>query len=48
MLFALETGDLLLVLTSFRFRDEVDEEFHHPMLSQKSHFLSPRAYCWSR
>ena len=21
--------------------DEVDEEFHHPILSQKSHFLSP-------
>ena len=45
MLFALQTGKLLHVLTSFGFRDEVDEEFHQPMLSQKSHFLSPRAYC---
>src|SRR6478672_3918862 len=48
MLFALQTGHLLHVLTKFGFRDEVDEEFHHPMLSQKSHFLSPRAYCSSR
>jgi hypothetical protein len=48
MLFAFQTGDLLHVLTSFGFGDEVDEEFHHSMLSQKSHFLSPRAYCRSR
>ena len=39
MLFALQTGDLLHVLASSGFRDEVDEEFHHSMLSQKSHFL---------
>src|SRR5262245_18039239 len=39
MLFALQTGNLH-VLTSFRFRDEVDKELHHPILSQKSHFLS--------
>jgi hypothetical protein len=45
MLFALQTGNLLHVLTSFGFRDEVDEEFHQPMLSQKSHLFSPRAYC---
>jgi hypothetical protein len=45
MLFAFQTGDLLHVLTKIGFGDEVDEEFHHPMLSQKSHFLSPRAYC---
>jgi|SRR6516165_3951130 len=45
MLFALQTGDLLHLLTNFGFGDEVDEEFHHPILSQKSHSLSPRAYC---
>ena len=44
MLFALQRGDLLHVLTNFGFGDEVDEEFHHPILSQKSHALSPRAY----
>ena len=48
MLFALQTGNLLHVLANFGFGDEVDEELHHPMLSQKSHFLSPRAYCSSR
>jgi hypothetical protein len=47
VLFALQAGDLLHVLTRFGFRDEVDEEFHPPILSQKSHFLSPRAYCRS-
>jgi hypothetical protein len=48
MLIALQTGDLLRVLANFEFGDVVDEELHHPMLSQKSHFLSPRAYCSSR
>jgi len=38
MLFALQTGDLLHVLANFGFGDEVDEELHHAMLSQKSHF----------
>jgi hypothetical protein len=42
--FALQTGDLLHLLTGFGFGDEVDEEFHHPILSHKSHSLSPRAY----
>jgi hypothetical protein len=45
MLFALQTGNLLHVLTNSGFGDEVNEEFHHPILSQKSHSLSPRAYC---
>src|SRR5271166_6524126 len=45
MLFALQTGDLLHLLTNFEFGDEVDKEFHHPILSQESHSLSPRAYC---
>src|SRR6516162_6737626 len=47
-LFAFQTGDLLHVLTRFGFGDEVDEESHPPMVSQKSQSRSPRAYCWSR
>jgi hypothetical protein len=40
MLFPLQTGNLLHVLTNSGFGDEVNEEFHHPILSQKSHSLS--------